>query len=173
MAYDETKLATLGNVKEVAERTKQDYDSKINAVGGTVYSAAKADLSSSDESVIAAFFAAKDAPTPKKGDVFVVTTTVDGVNYEQAAYGYTGEAWLAMTGSVDAEKVILRENITLARWLYSGGQPDQEPERHGGVLYQGQERGRCPDRNLLQAASAHHYRTAFHRHLHPDRRWCS
>lgn len=114
MAYDKTKLATLGNVKEVAERTKQDYDSKINAVGGTVYSAAKADLSSSDESVIAAFFAAKDAPTPKKGDVFVVTTTVDGVNYEQAAYGYTGEAWLAMTGSVDAEKVILRENITLA-----------------------------------------------------------
>lgn len=114
MAYDKTKLATLGNVKEVAERTKQDYDSKINAVGGTVYSAAKTDLSSSDESVIAAFFAAKDAPTPKKGDVFVVTTTVDGVNYEQAAYGYTGEAWLAMTGSVDAEKVILRENITLA-----------------------------------------------------------
>lgn len=114
MAYDKTKLATLGNVKEVAERTKQDYDSKINAVGGTVYSAAKADLSSSDESVIAAFFAAKDAPTPKKGDVFVVTTTVDGVNYEQAAYGYTGEAWLAMTGSVDAEKVILRENIMLA-----------------------------------------------------------
>lgn len=114
MAYDKTKLATLGNVKEVAERTKQDYDSKINAVGGTVYSAAKADLSSSDESVIAAFFAAKDAPTPKKCDVFVVTTTVDGVNYEQAAYGYTGEAWLAMTGSVDAEKVILRENITLA-----------------------------------------------------------
>lgn len=114
MAYDKTKLATLGNVKEVAERTKQDYDSKINAVGGAVYSAAKADLSSSDESVIAAFFAAKDAPTPKKGDVFVVTTTVDGVNYEQAAYGYTGEAWLAMTGSVDAEKVILRENITLA-----------------------------------------------------------
>ena len=114
MAYDKTKLATLGNVKEVAERTKQDYDSKINAVGGTVYSAAKTDLSSSDESVIAAFFAAKDAPTPKKGDVFVVTTTVDGVNYEQAAYGYTGEAWLAMTGSVDAEKVILRENIMLA-----------------------------------------------------------
>lgn len=114
MAYDKTKLATLGNVKEVAERTKQDYDSKINAVGGTVYSATKADLSSSDESVITAFFAAKDAPTPKKGDVFVVTTTVDGVNYEQAAYGYTGEAWLAMTGSVDAEKVILRENITLA-----------------------------------------------------------
>mgnify|MGYP003102592815 CR=1 FL=1 len=135
MAYDKTKLATLGNVKEVAERTKQDYDSKINAVGGTVYSAAKADLSSSDESVIAAFFAAKDAPTPKKG--------------HPAGEYHAG------------------------RWLYSGGQPDQKPERHGGVLYQGQERGRCPDRNLLQAASAHHYRTAFHRHLHPDRRWCS
>lgn len=66
MAYDKTKLATLGNVKEVAERTKQDYDSKINAVGGTVYSAAKADLSSSDESVIAAFLQQKTLRPPRK-----------------------------------------------------------------------------------------------------------
>ena len=50
----------------------------------------------------------------KKGDVFVVTTTVGNSTYEKSAYFYNGKAWVAMTGNVDADKVILRENITLA-----------------------------------------------------------
>ena len=78
---------------------------QLNAVsggiGGTAYAGTKEDLSASDDSVIAAYFKAHTDVAVKKGDVFVVTTTV-------------GKAWVAMTGNVDADKVILRENITLA-----------------------------------------------------------
>lgn len=74
----------------------------------------KEDLSASDDSVIAAYFKAHTDVAVKKGDVFVVTTTVGNSTYEKSAYFYDGKAWVAMTGNVDADKVILRENITLA-----------------------------------------------------------
>ena len=94
--------------------TKEQLEAVSGGLGGTVYAATKADLSTSDESVISGYFAQNTDVKPKKGDVFVVTTTVDGSTYEQSAYFYDGSAWVAMTGSVDADKVILRENITLA-----------------------------------------------------------
>lgn len=91
---------------------------QLNAVsggiGGTAYAGTKEDLSASDDSVIAAYFKAHTDVAVKKGDVFVVTTTVGNSTYEKSAYFYNGKAWVAMTGSVDADKVILRENITLA-----------------------------------------------------------
>ena len=52
--------------------------------------------------------------SPKAGDVFVVTTIVSGVTYEQSAYRYTGTDWAAMTGAVDADKVMLRDDFTMA-----------------------------------------------------------
>ena len=76
--------------------------------------ATKEDLSASDDSVIAAYFKAHTDVAVKKGDVFVVTTTVGNSTYEKSAYFYDGKAWVAMTGNVDADKVILRDNITLA-----------------------------------------------------------
>lgn len=82
--------------------------------GGTLYEGTKSDLSASDSSVIEAYFAAHTGVIPKTGDVFVVTTIVGGKEYEKSAYQYTGEAWEAMTGNVDADKVIMRENLTLA-----------------------------------------------------------
>lgn len=94
--------------------TKEQLEAVSGGLGGTVYDATKADLSTSDDSVISGYFAQNTDVKPKKGDVFVVTTTVDGSTYEQSAYFYDGSAWVAMTGSVDADKVILRENITLA-----------------------------------------------------------
>lgn len=94
--------------------TKEQLEAVSGGLGGTVYAATKADLSTSDDSVISGYFAQNTDVKPKKGDVFVVTTTVDGSTYEQSAYFYDGSAWVAMTGSVDADKVILRENITLA-----------------------------------------------------------
>ena len=114
MAYDEKKLATLGDVKAAASRTKRAYEQKIAEVGGSLYESTKTDPNASDASVIEAFFAKEHAPVPKKGDVFVVTTTVDDTDFEQAAYGYNGSAWIAMTGNVDADKVIMRDNITMA-----------------------------------------------------------
>lgn len=82
--------------------------------GGALYEGTKSDLSASDSSVIEAYFAAHTDITPKAGDVFVVTTTVGGKEYEKSAYQYTGETWEAMTGNVDADKVIMRENLMLA-----------------------------------------------------------
>ena len=94
--------------------TKEQLEAVSGGLGGTVYTATKEDLTASDESVITGYFAQHPDAKPKKGDVFVVVTTVEGSTYEQSAYFYDGSKWSAMTGSVDADKVILRENITLA-----------------------------------------------------------
>ena len=85
--------------------TKEQLEAVSGGLGGTVYAATKADLSASDDSVISGYFDQNKDAKPKKGDVFVVTTTVDGSTYEQSAYFYDGSAWAAMTGSVDADKV--------------------------------------------------------------------
>lgn len=82
--------------------------------GGALYEGTKSDLSASDSSIIDAFFAADDAPVIKKGDVFVVNTVINGKEYEKSSYYFSGTAWEAITGCVDADKVIAHENILLA-----------------------------------------------------------
>ena len=111
---DEVVLLDDTTVDLSGYATKEQLEAVSGGLGGTVYAAAKADLSTSDDSVISGYFAQNTDVKPKKGDVFVVTTTVDGSTYEKSAYFYDGSAWAAMTGSVDADKVILRDNITLA-----------------------------------------------------------
>lgn len=111
---DEVVLLDDTTVDLSGYATKEQLEAVSGGLGGTVYAATKADLSTSDDSVISGYFAQNTDVKPKKGDVFVVTTTVDGSTYEQSAYIYDGSAWAAMTGSVDADKVILRDNITLA-----------------------------------------------------------
>lgn len=111
---DEVVLLDDTTVDLSGYATKKQLEAVSGGLGGTVYAATKADLSTSDDSVISGYFAQNTDVKPKKGDVFVVTTTVDGSTYEKSAYFYDGSAWAAMTGSVDADKVILRDNITLA-----------------------------------------------------------
>ena len=111
---DEVVLLDDTTVDLSGYATKEQLEAVSGGLGGTVYAATKADLSTSDDSVISGYFAQNTDVKPKKGDVFVVTTTVDGSTYEKSAYFYDGSAWAAMTGSVDADKVILRENIMLA-----------------------------------------------------------
>ena len=111
---DEVVLLDDTTVDLSGYATKEQLEAVSGGLGGTVYAATKADLSTSDDSVISGYFAQNTDVKPKKGDVFVVTATVDGSTYEKSAYFYDGSAWAAMTGSVDADKVILRENITLA-----------------------------------------------------------
>ena len=82
--------------------------------GGALYEGTKTDLEAADSTVIEAYFTEHSETSPKAGDVFVVTTIVSGVTYEQSAYRYTGTDWAAMTGAVDADKVMMRDNITLA-----------------------------------------------------------
>lgn len=106
---DDTTVSLEGYV------TEDELAEQLNGVGGgAVYTGTKADLTASDDSVITAFFAEEGAPTPKAGDMFVVVTTVDAVTYEMTAYRYDGENWVSITGNVDADKVILQEDITLA-----------------------------------------------------------
>ena len=111
---DEVVLLDDTTVDLSGYATKEQLEAVSGGLGGTVYAATKADLSTSDDSVISGYFAQNTDAKLKKGDVFVVTTTVDGSTYEKSAYFYDGSAWAAMTGSVDADKVILRDNITLA-----------------------------------------------------------
>lgn len=79
----------------------------------SVYKATKDNLTGSDTDVINSYFEAQGGAA-KKGDVFVIDTIVNGTTYEQSAYSYDGTRWVAMTGNVDADKVIMRGNITMA-----------------------------------------------------------
>lgn len=68
--------------------TLDQLNAVSGGIGGTVYAGTKEDLSASDDSVITAYFKAHTDVAVKKGDVFVVTTTVGSSTYEQSAYFY-------------------------------------------------------------------------------------
>ena len=77
----------------------------------SLYKYTRTDASQSDADAISA---ALGGNTAVQGDIVVITTTVEGSTYEQSAFMYDGTQWAAMTGKVDADKVILREDITMA-----------------------------------------------------------
>lgn len=77
----------------------------------SLYKYTRTDASQSDSDAIAAALGGNAAV---QGDIVVITTTVEGSTYEQSAFMYDGSQWSAMTGNVDADKVILREDITMA-----------------------------------------------------------
>ena len=104
---------------------KDEYmwvEGKWEKIGSTeiydtqVFKSDKTDLEVADAQVIANFFKQPEntSKTPRSGDVFVITTKVAEVEYEKSSYMYNGTDWEAMTGNVDAEKVIMRSNILLA-----------------------------------------------------------
>lgn len=107
---DDTTVSLDGYV------TDDDLAEALNGVGGgAVYTGTKTDLAASDESIISAYFSGVGATVElKAGDMFVVVTTVDEVTYEVSTYRYDGENWVSITGNVDADKVILQDNITMA-----------------------------------------------------------
>ena len=106
---DDTTVSLDGYV------TDEELSEQLDGVGGgALYEGTKTDLEAADSTVIEAYFTEHSETSPKAGDVFVVTTIVSGVTYEQSAYRYTGTDWVAMTGAVDADKVMMRDNITLA-----------------------------------------------------------
>ena len=61
-----------------------------------------------DDSVLATIV------NPVQGDIAVIDSLIDGVNTDKTAYMWNGEQWVAMNGNVDADKVILTSNITMA-----------------------------------------------------------
>ena len=62
----------------------------------------------SDDSVLAT------VTTPVQGDIAVIDSFIDGENVNKTAYMWNGTQWVAMNGNVDADKVILTSNITMA-----------------------------------------------------------
>lgn len=77
----------------------------------SLYKYTRTDASQSDSDAIAAALGENVAV---QGDIVVITTTVSGSTYEQSAFMYDGTQWAAMTGQVDADKVILQNDITMA-----------------------------------------------------------
>ena len=78
-----------------------------------LYEATKDSLEEADSTVISDYISAEEI-TPANGDVFVINTVVSEVVYERSAYWYNGTDWVAITGNVDADKVIMRDDITMA-----------------------------------------------------------
>lgn len=76
-----------------------------------LYKYTRTDASQSDADAIAAALGGNVAV---QGDIVVITTTIEGNTYEQSAFMYDGTQWAAMTGKVDADKVILQNDITMA-----------------------------------------------------------
>lgn len=107
-------IITLEGLQEYDKKLKAKMDGQIEANTAQVFKSQKTDLTTADTKVIEDYFTAHTDVTPRKGDVFVVETLVESTVYEMSAYSYTGDAWLAMTGNVDASKVILREDIKMA-----------------------------------------------------------
>lgn len=91
---------------------EQSFDEMVS--NSTVFTATKDNLTTSDSEVISNYFQTSPDPAPKPYDIFVIRTVVSEVDYELSSYIYFNSNWQAITGNVDADKVILRENITLA-----------------------------------------------------------
>lgn len=116
---EKSKLANLLPVNDETTSTQvvwsaQKIADEIAAKNITLYQGTKTDLDTADGDVITQYFADHSSETPKQGDVFVIKTTVSSKDYELSAYMYNGTSWIALTGFVDADKVILRQDLTLA-----------------------------------------------------------
>lgn len=97
-------------------------EGKYEKIGSTeislsqIYKTTKNDLTTADSTIISNFFKQPEnnQKVPKNGDVFIIETKINATEYEKSSYIYDGANWEAITGNVDADKVIMRENIVLA-----------------------------------------------------------
>ena len=115
----------LKAIQGAADNAKEEFiwlekESRYEMIGSTrmrdtvTYKATKDSFAKADKTVIEEYFKAHPTPAPAPGDIFVITTNVDGKPYETAGYTKGKTDWEAMTGHVDADKVVLREDITMA-----------------------------------------------------------
>lgn len=73
-----------------------------------LYPLVKTSTETTDDSLLATITA------PVQGDIAVIDTVIDEVNINKASYMYDGEKWIALNGNVEANKVILTSDITMA-----------------------------------------------------------
>ena len=106
----EMKLTTLEHMKQLAEKVKEVEKSAETSV----FTANKTEPGKSDGDIIREYFTSHTDAAAHKGDVFIVETSSDDGEPMRGGYIYNGESWLALDGAVDADKVIMRGNITMA-----------------------------------------------------------
>lgn len=106
---DIVKVAASGITATTVKGALEEIAAKVGAIptGGNVYQLTKTSLDASDDTVLSGI------TDPKGGDVAVISTITDGVTYSVSSY-YYDNSWVAIDGNVDADKVILRKNFTLA-----------------------------------------------------------
>ena len=115
----------LKTIPGAADNAKEEFiwlekETRYEMIGSTrmreaqVFKGTKNSFGKADTAVISEYFAAHPSPAPAPGDIFVITTNVDGKPYEMSSYVRGKSDWEAITGHVDADKVILRNNIKLA-----------------------------------------------------------
>lgn len=116
-------LVPVKTPDEENRNIKEEYlwiNGKWELIGTTapeeaqVFKANKTSLETSDNDVIENYFTTNSGVKPIPGDVFVIKTIVDDKIYEYSSYMYDESRWIAITGNVDASKVILRGKILLA-----------------------------------------------------------
>lgn len=116
--YLKTIVGAPDNAKE--EFIWLEKESRYEMIGSTrmreaqVFKGSKDSLGKADTAVMSEYFAAHPNPAPAPGDIFVVTTNVSGKPYEMSSYVRGKSDWEAITGHVDANKVVLRNDIKMA-----------------------------------------------------------
>ena len=105
-AIEALKLSDTYDAKGAANQALTDAksytDTEVEAAKPSIYTGTNFDT------VVAGIDAVK------KGDVVVISTTLAEGKVEKSAYQYDGTQWVACDGMVDADKVILKEDITMA-----------------------------------------------------------
>ncbi len=122
-AADNETYITLAGLKTFKGKYDEKFDTAVNEINekienntARVFTATKDSFEKADEEVIQEFFAKPENAEihPRKGDVFLITTLVDQKEYEKSSYTYGESDWEAITGCVDASKVIIRKDIICA-----------------------------------------------------------
>ena len=73
-----------------------------------LYPLVKNSIETTDDAMLATI------TSPVQGDIAVIDTIIDEVNINKASYMFNGTQWVALNGNVEANKVILTSDITMA-----------------------------------------------------------
>ena len=121
LQVEENVWVSLKNLKKYKAKSDEQLDAKIAQINdkiekntARVFNAEKNNFAKADLDLIKEYFTTHSDIQPRKGDIFLITTVVEQKTYEHSSYIYGESKWEAITGNVDAEKVIMRTNITLA-----------------------------------------------------------
>ena len=74
----------------------------------TLHPLEKTSVATTDQSLLDA------VQTKEVGDIAVITTTIEGTEWQKTAYMWNGTQWVALNGNVEADKVILTDDIVMA-----------------------------------------------------------